>query len=108
MKAKVIFRQKLVLTHRDVLRLAIFEVAIWQVAKSANYPEGIKYRAWLSERGKTIFGFDNHRPKGPHLHIGDKEVGYVFRGIRALKQDVIALIRKEGFFYEDQEGFADS
>jgi hypothetical protein len=40
-------------------------------------------------------------PKGPHLHVGDAEVGYVFRGLDALRKDIAAMIRKEGFVYED-------
>ncbi len=100
MKAIEIFRQKLVLKHREGSRLAIFEVVIFQFPASRNYPDGIKYRAWLSENGKTIFGFDNHKPKGPHLHIGDREVGYVFRGIKLLRQDIEAMLEKEGFIYE--------
>ncbi len=67
---------------------------------SAHYPEGIKYSTWFSESGKTIFGFDNHKPKGPHLHIGELEVGYVFRGIEELRNDAEAMIRKAGFLYE--------
>lgn len=101
MKATEIFRQKIVLKHEDKSRLAIFEMVIWAVPVSQHYSEGIKYRAWLSEHGKTVFGFDNHQPKGPHLHIGEMEVGYVFRGIEALKKDVIAMIRKAGFNYEE-------
>jgi len=78
-----------------------FEVVIWSVPKSAQYPEGVKYRAWLAEDGVTVFGFDNHKPKGPHLHIGTQEVGYVFRGLEELKKDMIAMIRKAGFVYEN-------
>ena len=81
--------------------MAIFEMVIWQIPVSAAYPQGLKYRAWFSEDGATVFGFDNHKPKGPHLHIGDTEVGYVFRGIDELKRDVIAMIKKEGFIYEE-------
>jgi hypothetical protein len=51
----------------------------------------------FSEAGQTIFGVDNHRPKGPHLHVGAAEVAYVFRGINALMEDVRAMVRKEGF-----------
>ena len=80
--------------------MAIFEVAIWRVPVSQAYPEGIKYRAWLSESGTTLFGFDNHKPKGPHMHIGAFEIGYVFRGIDELRRDVVAMITKEGFLYE--------
>ena len=51
--------------------------------------------------GKTLFGFDNHKPKGPHLHVGNAEVGYEFRGLDALREDIAAMIRKEAFVYED-------
>ncbi len=81
--------------------MAVFEMVIWQIPVSASYPHGLKYRAWFSEDGITVFGFDNHKPKGPHLHIGDTEVGYVFRGIDELKRDVEAMIKKEGFIYEE-------
>jgi hypothetical protein len=97
MKAVEIFRQKTVLKHSDGVRLAIFEVIILKIPISAHYLEGIKYSAWFSESGKTIFGFDNHKPKGPHLHIGELEVGYVFRGIEELRNDAEAMIRKAGF-----------
>ena len=100
MKATEIFRQKSVLRNFDGKRLAIFEMAIWQVPSSVHYPDGIKYRAWVSEDGITLFGFDNHKPKGPHLHIGEVEVGYVYRGTSELMRDVIAMIEKEGFTYE--------
>jgi hypothetical protein len=72
-------------------------VIVLKIPISAHYPEGIKYSAWFSESGKTIFGFDNHKPKGPHLHIGELEVGYVFRGIEELRNDAEAMIRKAGF-----------
>ena len=101
MKARLEFQQKIILKHVEGARLAIFEMVIWQIPKTQSYPEGIKYHAWLSENGETIFGFDNHKPKGPHLHIGNKEIGYVFRGISALHADVIAMIQKEGFIYEN-------
>jgi hypothetical protein len=55
----------------------------------------------LSENGETLWGFDNHKPKGPHLHVREQEVGYVFRGIEELKEDIIAMIQKEGFIYEE-------
>jgi hypothetical protein len=100
-KAIEILQQKMVLKHEDGIRLAIFEIVIWQVPVSSEYPHGVKYRAWLSESGETHFGFDSHKPKGPHLHIGEVEIGYVYRGIKALREDIGAMIRKEGFIYED-------
>ena len=101
MKATLILHQKIVLKHKDGIRFAIFEFVIWQIAKNKDYPLGLKYRAWISENQKTVFGFDNHRPKGPHLHIGEREIGYVYRGTEQLKQDIVAMIRMEGFIYEE-------
>ena len=100
MKAEEIFRQKLVLNHEDSKRIAILEIVVWKIPISSDYPDGIKYRAWTSEHDVTLFGFDNHKPKGPHLHIGDVEVGYVFRGLKALREDISAMIKKAGFIYE--------
>ena len=97
MKATELLHQKTTLNHTDRKRSAILEIAIWWVPKSSDYPEGIKFRAWFSEKEQTIFGLDNHRPKGPHLHIRDAEIGYVFRGVDALMEDIAAMIRKEGF-----------
>lgn len=100
MKATELFRQKTVLKHQDGIRLAIFEVVIFKVPISHHYPDGIKYRAWFTEGGKTVFGFDNHKPKGPHLHIGDDEIGYVYRGVKELRADAEAMIEKAGYIYE--------
>ena len=91
-KAVEILRQKIVLNHEDGERIAIYEIALWQVPVTKDYPTGVKYRAWVSEDGKTLFGLDNHRPKGRHLHVGDTEVGYVYRGLDALRKDEKTLL----------------
>jgi len=100
-RAQEIFRQKLYLVHQDGVRLAIYEVAIWKIPVSMEFPNGIKYRVWLSESGRTIFGIDNHRPKGHHLHLGNVEMPYLYRDVDELKTDAANLIRQEGFIYED-------
>lgn len=87
--------------HQDRKRHAIFEMVVWRIPKSKTYPEGVKYRAWFSENGQTLFGFDNHQPKGPHLHIRNIEIGYLFRGFDELKNDIKAMIEKKGFIYEE-------
>jgi len=74
----------------------------WKVPSTHAYPAGVKYRAWFSEAGITLFGFDNHKPKGPHLHVGDRELGYLFRGYDELMKDIRKMIEAEGFVYEDQ------
>jgi len=101
MAASLVFQQKVTLEHGNGDRQAIFEMVVWRIPKSRDYPEGMKYRAWLSEVGITIFGFDNHKPKGPHLHIRDMEVGYLFRGFDELMADIRVMIEKEGFIYEE-------
>ena len=100
MKATLIVDFKIELEHHDGIRSAIFQIVAWQVPKSGAYPEGIKYRAWLSESGKTVFGFDNHPPKGHHLHLGDTQIGYDYTGFTQLQKDIERLIIKEGFIYE--------
>jgi hypothetical protein len=74
---------------------------VWDVPRSMAYPDGVRYRAWLSEAGVTLFGFDNHAPKGPHLHVRGTEVLYYFLGFDALWDDIRAMIREEGFVYEE-------
>lgn len=101
MRAQEVFRQKRYLEHRDGDRIAIFEIVIWQVPSSNAYPTGVKYRIWLSAEGQTIFGIDNHKPKGHHLHVGNVEMPYVYRGVDELRSDAAKLIRQEGFIYED-------
>jgi hypothetical protein len=101
MKASKVLRQKIILRHQDGLTLGIFEFVVWKVPMTKDYTDGTKYRAWLSVEGDTVFGFDNHKPKGPHLHIGDREIGYVYRGLSQLRADIVAMIKKEGFLYEE-------
>lgn len=101
MIAKLLFRQKRFLTDSTGERFAIFDAVIWNVPRSASFPEGVKYRIWLSENGKTLVGFDNHRPKGHHLHLGNVELPYLFLGVDRLRRDMGEMIRKEGFIYED-------
>ena len=101
MKASLILHQKITVIDKTGKRLAIFEIIVWRIPKTSEYPEGLKYRAWLSESGVSLFGFDNHKPKGPHLHIGDRELGYLFRGYDELMKDIKKMIKKEGFIYEE-------
>ena len=102
MKASLVFHQKLTLRNATGTRQTIFEMTVWKIPKDKNFPEGIRYRAWLSEDGVTLFGFDNHKPKGPHLHVGDKELGYIFRGYDELIRDIRKMIEQEGFVYENE------
>ncbi len=101
MKAVEFFREKLFLMHKDGKRVAILQIVFWEVPKNKNFPEGCKYRAWLSEEGRTIVGFDNHAPKGHHMHMGEIELEYHFQGFDQLLEDIQKFVLKEGFIYED-------
>ena len=101
MKAVKILHEKLLLHHKDKRRLAVLEFVIWDVGMSTDYSDGIKFRAWLSENGVTLFGLDNHKPKGPHLHWGDRELTYEYKGIEQLRSDILRFIELENFIYED-------
>jgi hypothetical protein len=63
MKATMLLHQKVVLNHRSGDRQTKFEFVVWEIPRSEHYPEGTKYRAWLSENGNTVFGFDYPNPK---------------------------------------------
>ena len=52
---------------------------------------------FLVANGKVILGIDNHRPKGPHLHLGTEEMPYNYEGDGQLIADFWDLVRKAGF-----------
>ena len=45
-----------------------------------------------------IVGFDNHKPKGHHMHIGTKEELYAFKDVDSLIEDFWNKVIQEGFF----------
>ena len=70
MAAVPIYYSKVRLLKKETETVAIAEAKVWKVPKSKDFPEGIKYSLFLvfKESGETIFGFDNHKPKGHHFH----------------------------------------
>ncbi|MBN1115022.1 MAG: hypothetical protein JXA66_06745 [Oligoflexia bacterium] len=97
MKAGLIFREKKLLHNLVDDQLAIAEIRIWRVPKGRHYPDGIKYSLYLVQSGKILVGFDNHFPKGHHLHIGDVQVDYVFISYKKLLDDFWKLVKERGF-----------
>jgi hypothetical protein len=47
--------------------------------------------------GEVVIGIDNHKPKGPHLHLGNKELPYTYQDEEILLIDFWDLVRKAGF-----------
>ena len=99
MKARLRFHQKITLIRSASLEVAIAEIKVLEVPQSAHYPEGLKYSLFLvlKEDGQVLLGFDNHKPKGPHMHLGKEERPYDFTSMEQMVEDFWRLARKEGF-----------
>ena len=97
MKAEPILREKRILTNKRTGDLTIAELKVWRVPRSAAYPAGVKFSLFLVSDGQIMVGMDNHKPKGPHLHLGEQEVPYDFRDATSLVADFWDLARKAGF-----------
>jgi hypothetical protein len=98
-KAELVIHQKLT-SPKGIVR----EVTIWRVPKSIRYPEGLKYRLVLVERvsGKLLLLYDNHWPKGHHLHRRGKEEPYRFTSLETLMREFKdESDRAEGAYDED-------
>jgi hypothetical protein len=94
-KARLVLREKRIVAGRG--RVGVAAIEVWEVARSNDYPTGRKYRLFLVVAGSVLVGFDNHKPKGPHLHMEGKQVPYRFTTIEQLVGDFWDLVRKAGF-----------
>ena len=58
----------------------MIELKVWELPVSEKYPNGIKYSLFCVnvEDSRVVVGFDNHHPKGHHLHIDDEEQHYFY------------------------------
>lgn len=97
MKAESVFREKRLLLNEVTGGVAVAELKLWTVPKSRYYPTGRKFSLFLVFDGKVLIGFDNHKPKGPHLHMGDRELPYLYRDDLSLISDFWDFVRKAGF-----------
>ena len=97
--AALLFHSKIQVVHGSSEEVAIAELKVWDVQATSHYPEGRKYSLFLVWKGsgEVIIGFDNHKPKGPHLHRQDREEAYDFKDVDQLIEDFWSLTRLEGF-----------
>ncbi len=74
----------------------VIELSIYDVGKSAKYPDGIKYGLICKDLkvGNYVL-LDNHHPKGPHVHINDREFTYEYISDDKLIEDFEKLVLKE-------------
>lgn len=100
-KAELLLKSKIVL-YSSLVR----EIVIWKVPSSKYYPEGIKYRLVLADPfwKKVLLLFDNHAPKGHHVHIKDgKEYSYSFSSMETLIEDYLRAEKEVEKIYENNE-----
>jgi len=99
MSAELLYHSKVTLLHRRSEAIAVAELKVWRVPKNAHFPEGLKYSLFLVDKssGKVLVGFDNHKPKGHHVHIDVSEKPYVFSDVATLVEDFWSQVRKRGF-----------
>ena len=91
MKAHLRFYSKSKIQNRYVVELSIYEVG-----KSAKYPDGIKYGLICKDLKSGDFVLlDNHHPKGPHVHVNDREFDYEYANDEKLIEDFQLLVLKE-------------
>ncbi len=64
------------------------EMAIHDVGVSERYPRGVKYGLICFDQESDRFVlFDNHYPKGPHIHIDNEEFKYKYLDEERLLED---------------------
>ena len=97
MKAALLFHEKRIVMNPKTEEVAVVEIKTWKVPKSKDYPHGRKFSLFLVSEGKTIVGMDNHKPKGPHRHRGDRQIPYEYVDDDRLLSDFWSWVRKEGF-----------
>ena len=83
MKARLRYNVKNNLHGRYVVELSIYDVG-----KSIKYPDGIKYGLICKDLKTGNFVLmDNHHPKGPHIHVNDREFSYEYLNDEKLIED---------------------
>ena len=99
-KATLVFHEKLSLNSG-----LISERKIWKIARSPNYPSGFKYRLVLvnPKTHEVVLLYDNHAPKGAHIHWDDRERNYEFVSLEQLLKDFIQESAVEEKRYYDNK-----
>lgn len=83
-RAELLVHQKLT-SPKGLIR----ELWVWSLRKSERYPDGVKYRLVLvdSASGKIHLLYDNHWPKGHHVHVDGREEPYRFSSVAELVRE---------------------
>ncbi|GEM_PF-952182 len=106
MATKGQLKANLIFWRRQALNSGLLmERKIWRIPRSTRYPEGIKYRMVLVDPKvhSVILLYDNHWPKGPHVHWDNKERSYEFKGIEKLLEDFFQEAKVEEARYHENK-----
>lgn len=88
MKAILRTYHKFKLHDRYTVELTIHEVPV-----SERYRDGVKYGLiCVDDQTKSRVLFDNHHPKGPHIHLDGMELGYEFVSAEQLVADFKKMV----------------
>ena len=85
---------KLIYKHKaKIQKKYILELSIWKIPDKERYPDGIKYSLiCLDINTENKILFDNHYPKGPHIHINEEEIKYDYVDENKLVDDFSKII----------------
>lgn len=99
-KAKLLYALKETLNNG-----LLVEWKVWKVPQSEKYSEGIKYRLALvdPQLRKVILLYDNHWPKGSHIHRKHEESSYRFQSLSILLEDFLNECLKEAENYRENQ-----
>ena len=80
MASKLIVKRSIILSETEII-----DINVWQVLKSKQIPDGIKYsvnyRKLKKDEWISKIRVDNSESKGHHLHIDNKEKDFKFVSI---------------------------
>ena len=101
MRALLLRRTKYVDADGDLV-----ELVLWQVPRSAAYPDGLRYRLAFVPAGAEAPGilYDNRHPKGHHRHCGRAEDAYPFTTVARLLRDFLEDVRRAKAARKAREG----
>ena len=88
MKATLIRHEKFIIRQRYVV-----EISVHQVPRSVKYRDGLKWGLiCVDQKTEKRVLMDNHHPKGPHYHIDDMQMPYIFTNLDQLVNDFRKLV----------------
>ncbi len=71
----------------------IIEMSLFEVNEKKRYPHGVKYGLiCIDTKTDHKVLMDNHHPKGPHVHLNEKEISYEFKSPEKLIEDFKKLV----------------